>query len=126
MRRSPTSRMSLLHPGDGRLADALRRYPLPDHRAGDKYARGTVLVVGGSTGTPGAVLLAGRAALRIGAGRLQLATVSKICDLVAVAVPEAKVVDIEHCESSIAAAEAIVVGPGFEDQQMAASRLAPC
>ncbi len=42
---------------------------------GDKHSRGTVAVVGGGTSTPGAVLLAGLAALRVGAGRLQVVTV---------------------------------------------------
>ena len=51
----------------------LRDWPLPELREG-KESRGTVLVVGGSRFTPGAVLLAGTAALRAGAGRLQLAT----------------------------------------------------
>lgn len=37
-----------------------------------KYARGDVLVIGGARATPGAVLLAGLAALRMGAGRLSL------------------------------------------------------
>ncbi|GGM08358.1 NAD(P)H-hydrate dehydratase [Dactylosporangium sucinum] len=50
----------------------LRRWPLPGGE-GDKERRGTVLVIGGSRDTPGGVLLAGIAALRAGAGRLQLA-----------------------------------------------------
>ncbi|MER7277185.1 hypothetical protein ABT369_22335 [Dactylosporangium sp. NPDC000244] len=50
----------------------LRDWPLPEP-GGDKHDRGTVLVIGGSRTTPGGVLLAGVAALRAGAGRLQLA-----------------------------------------------------
>src|SRR5688572_28904912 len=47
----------------------LRDWGLPD--PGDsKKSRGQVIVVGGSRTTPGAVLLAGEAALRVGAGRL--------------------------------------------------------
>src|SRR4051794_41763115 len=55
-------------------ADALRRWPMPDLATADKYSRGTVLVIGGSPSTPGAVVLAGIAALGMGAGRLQIAT----------------------------------------------------
>jgi ADP-dependent NAD(P)H-hydrate dehydratase len=39
----------------------------------DKNARGSVLVVGGSPVAPGAIILAARAALRVGAGRAQIA-----------------------------------------------------
>ena len=42
--------------------DLLRAWPLPE-TSGTKYARGQVLVIGGSTTTPGAVMLAGVAAL---------------------------------------------------------------
>jgi hydroxyethylthiazole kinase-like uncharacterized protein yjeF len=106
---------------DGELREALARHPLPDHLGVDKQARGTVLVIGGSSQTPGAVLLAGRAALRIGSGRLQLATAAEVVSTVAVAIPEAKVMDIAACESSIAEADAIVVGPGFKDAKTATS-----
>jgi ADP-dependent NAD(P)H-hydrate dehydratase len=116
MRRMPSLRRA-----DRTLGDALTARPLPDHLGADKQARGTVLVIGGSPRTPGAVLLAGRAALRVGAGRLQLATVPAAVSHLAVAVPEAKVMDIAECEESIAEADAIVVGPGFEDAAIAAS-----
>src|SRR3954465_4838190 len=71
----------------------LRGWRLPDP-AGDKEARGTVLVVGGSRFTPGAVLLAGTAALRAGAGRLQLATHDDNAPALSIAVPEARVVGL--------------------------------
>ena len=58
---------------------------------GDKHSRGTVAVVGGGTSTPGAVLLAGLAALRVGAGRLQVVTVDTTSVALAVALPEAMV-----------------------------------
>ncbi|WP_243707814.1 hypothetical protein [Micromonospora sp. KC606] len=50
----------------------LRDWALPVPTGG-REQRGTVLVVGDSRSTPGAVLLAGVAALRAGAGVLQLA-----------------------------------------------------
>ena len=53
----------------------LRDWPLPDvDDDGGKSARGTVVVIGGAIDTPGAVLLAGLAALRVGAGKLTLRT----------------------------------------------------
>jgi hydroxyethylthiazole kinase-like uncharacterized protein yjeF len=73
----------------------LRGMPLPEH--GDetsKHDRGSVLVVGGSRETPGAVLLAGVAALRAGAGTLQLATAASAAPALAIAVPEARVVGL--------------------------------
>ncbi|MFP5371947.1 MAG: NAD(P)H-hydrate dehydratase, partial [Actinomycetes bacterium] len=54
-------------------AEVLRGWPLPEP-AGGKNARGSVLVIGGSAETLGAVLLAAEAAMRAGAGKLQVAT----------------------------------------------------
>ncbi|GGD93777.1 ADP-dependent (S)-NAD(P)H-hydrate dehydratase [Tsuneonella deserti] len=68
----------------------LRSHPLPPVSAeGDKNARGRVLVVGGAELVPGALRLTGEAALRAGAGKLQLATVRAAAMSLAVLVPEA-------------------------------------
>ena len=96
-------------------------WPMPTRSDGDKYSRGTVLVVGGSVNTPGAVLLCGRAALRMGAGRLQIATDPAVVIPVAVALPEAMVIPYDPAPNgrlaeSIRAADAIVVGPGLDEQ----------
>src|SRR4051812_16115911 len=73
----------------------LRSWPLPElDEEGTKHSRGTVLVIGGAESTPGAVLLAGVAALRAGAGRLQVATVEATAVAVGVALPEAAVVGV--------------------------------
>ena len=48
----------------------LREWPLPGP-GGGKEGRGRAVVVGGSVETPGAVLLAAEATLRVGAGKLQ-------------------------------------------------------
>src|SRR5689334_21554757 len=73
----------------------LRAWPLPAlDDEGTKHSRGTVLVIGGAESTPGAVLLAGVAALRAGAGRLQLATVEAAAVALGVALPEAAVVGV--------------------------------
>jgi ADP-dependent NAD(P)H-hydrate dehydratase len=122
--------------GGGDLVDPafLAAHPLPDPgHATDKTDRGTILVVGGSAQTPGAVLLAGLAALRVGAGKLQLATVRSAAAHLAAAMPEARVVALEETadgeiapgaaarlESLVRAAHAVVVGPGMMDERGAA------
>ncbi|WP_306208997.1 NAD(P)H-hydrate dehydratase [Actinoplanes sp. RD1] len=105
----------------------LRGWPLPDP-AGDKTSRGTVLVVGGSRFTPGAVLLAGESAMRAGAGRLQLAVVESTAAALSIRVPEAKVVGLpetgrgsvsgevpEHLLELAGKADVLAVGPGLDD-----------
>src|SRR5436305_9654669 len=67
----------------------LREWPLPVPDGG-KHARGTVLVIGGAPPTVGAVLLAGVAALRAGAGVLQLAVAQSRAAALAVAVPDGR------------------------------------
>jgi hydroxyethylthiazole kinase-like uncharacterized protein yjeF len=116
----------------------LKDWPLdqPDD-GGGKHERGTVLVVGGAASTPGAVLLAGLAALRAGAGRLQVATVSATAVALGVTLPEAMVVGLAADDGGSLApsaagdvaglaerAQALVVGPGLLDAQGAADLLA--
>jgi ADP-dependent NAD(P)H-hydrate dehydratase len=114
----------------------LRKWPLPRvDPGGNKEARGEVLVVGGAPEMPGAVILAATAALRAGAGKLQVATVESVASLVAAQVPEALVVGLRRsskggiapaaarellrrCES----ADAVLIGPGMVDTS-AATRL---
>lgn len=82
---------------------------------GDKHSRGTVVVVGGATSTPGAVLLAGTAALRAGAGRLQVLTVDTTSVALGVALPEAMVRGLPADDGgslSPDAADALVDGLG--------------
>src|SRR4051812_6779000 len=78
---------------DGQL---LRRdWPLPDPEStADKDERGVVAVVGGAISTPGAAMLAGLAALRVGAGKLTMATAEPNATAVAVAIPEAGVTGV--------------------------------
>lgn len=104
-------------------AELLREWGLPD--PGDsKKARGDVVVVGGSRSAPGAVLLAGEAALRVGAGRVALVVPASIDAQVGVALPEAGVFALpdraddplpEGLAERIASADAVLVGPGFDD-----------
>lgn len=106
--------------------DLLRDWSLPEP-TGTKYARGQVLVVGGSCTTPGAVALAGTAALRMGAGRLSVATAEGVATPLAVALPvcgtfplaqdERGVITGERVaamlEDEVARADAVLVGPGL-------------
>src|SRR4051812_32412714 len=105
--------------------NVLRTWPLPAPGE-DKEASGRTLIVGGSTQTPGAVLLAAESALRCGAGKLQVATVASLAPHVALALPEALVRPLpETADGTLAAAgaddvlelaadvSAIVLGPGM-------------
>ena len=79
-RQSPTRTLSPAAPMPGPetvTSGSLRRWPLPEPGAG-KEERGTLLVVGGSATTPGAVRLAGEAGLRVGAGKLALASARSV------------------------------------------------
>jgi ADP-dependent NAD(P)H-hydrate dehydratase len=116
----------------------LERWPLPEPAdGGGKHARGTVLVVGGAASTPGAVLLAGIAALRVGAGRLSVATVQGTAAALGTALPEAMVVGLPagergtldpSCAPEVVelaqGAQAVVVGPGLLGREPAAALLA--
>ena len=105
----------------------LRSWPLPAPDGG-KESRGHLLVVAGTTTTPGAAILTGEAALRAGAGKLSVAAPSAMAVALAVAMPEAMVVPLEcgsdgHPVADAADvvlrlsldADAVVVGPGYDD-----------
>jgi ADP-dependent NAD(P)H-hydrate dehydratase len=109
----------------------LREWPLPAPGE-DKYSRGSVLVIGGARATPGAALLAGTAALRAGAGKLTLAVAESVAMQVAVALPECGAMGLpETAEGSVTGegldrissyldrADAILVGPGLDDPELA-------
>ena len=114
--------------------DLLRSMPLPPHDQGeDKDGRGRVLVIGGSVEVPGSALLAGVAALRAGAGKLQFATCRSVAPQLAVTVPEARVIGLEETpQGGISAdeagklaerctqADAVVLGPGMMDNDAVA------
>jgi ADP-dependent NAD(P)H-hydrate dehydratase len=104
----------------------LRDWRLPEPGS-DKESRGRTFIVGGSNQTPGAVLLAAEAALRSGAGKLQVATAESTAAPVAVALPEALVRPLPETRGVLGpdAAEAILeladgassvlLGPGMMD-----------
>lgn len=116
--------------------DMLREWPLPAPE-GTKYTRGQAVVVGGSCSTPGAVLLAGVAALRMGAGKLHLGVAEGVARPLAVAVPESGVTALaESADGSVTGsgagaaleretgrADALLVGPGLDDPEGSARLL---
>jgi hydroxyethylthiazole kinase-like uncharacterized protein yjeF len=106
--------------------------PQPDG-GGDKEERGRVLIVGGASEMPGAIILAATAALRAGAGKLQIATCRSIAQVVASTVPEARVFALPETGAGAiatsAAAEiaararevnAVLIGPGMIDEKAVA------
>jgi ADP-dependent NAD(P)H-hydrate dehydratase len=116
--------------------DFLKKWQLPQPQAGgDKNERGRVLVVGGAPEMPGAIILAAVAALRVGAGKLQIATCESIAPHVATAVPESRTIALPQTgKGGIASggasqlvelaerADAVLFGPGMTDEP-AVSRL---
>jgi ADP-dependent NAD(P)H-hydrate dehydratase len=111
-------------------ATALRAWPLPmPSDDGDKEVRGHVLILGGSREMPGAVILAATAALRAGAGKLTIATGASVAQLVALALPEARVIGLAETdqggftEAAVGKLDpladkvnAILIGPGMQDE----------
>ncbi|HET6562306.1 MAG TPA: NAD(P)H-hydrate dehydratase [Marmoricola sp.] len=105
----------------------LRQWRLPEP-ASDKDTRGEVLVVGGGARTPGGVLLAGEASLRVGGGKLRIATAGTVAPVLAVSVPEALVAPLpedgggavgptaaDEVRAIIGSADVVLLGPGMGD-----------
>jgi len=116
-------------PADGAAevtGELLASWPLP--AADDsKYGRGQVVVVGGARRSPGAAMLSGVSALRVGAGRLTLAVGKSVAVAVATAVPECGIVALDETPSGcvsgfglpaasddLLGADAVLVGPGLD------------
>lgn len=99
----------------------LREFPLPHHDddAG-KEDRGRALIVAGSSQLPGTALLAGVAALRAGAGKLQIATAAGNAAALGVAVPEARIIGHDEDEDGCLAESAIepILGWAREAQSL--------
>jgi hydroxyethylthiazole kinase-like uncharacterized protein yjeF len=116
--------------------ELLRGWPLPDPQS-SKQARGQVLVIGGAGRTPGAVALAGLAALRVGAGKVQLAVGASVAPALAATFPEAGVIGLaetatgtilgaaaaETCADAVGSADAVLIGPGLDDADEATALL---
>ncbi|HVJ01792.1 MAG TPA: NAD(P)H-hydrate dehydratase [Sphingomonas sp.] len=113
--------------------------PLPQPAADtDKNERGRVLAAGGSRTVPGALRLPGEAALRAGAGKLQLASVEAVVLALGMAMPEAAVFPLsandagelgEDAGAELCAylerCDTLVLGPGMGAKCPAAAILSP-
>jgi len=128
--------VSDLPPPDPRPLDRAWRAanPLPDHGEGtDKNARGRVLAVGGSAAAPGAIRLTAEAALRVGAGKVQVGLPAPLAPMLGLLLPEIGLVPLpQDADGEIAAepadalcraagrCDALVLGPGIADRNAAA------
>ena len=134
---TPTESVAVITP------KVLARLPLPQpSEDDDKEERGRVLVVGGSAEMPGAVILSAIAALRAGAGKIQIATAKSVAPHVGASVPEGRVFGLRETKSGgissaaasqiavyAASAQAVVIGPGMIDDasiKRLAEALLPC
>ncbi len=128
---APELKLSLTGPGDVRPMFAPRR------RDGHKGTYGHLLVLGGSVGKTGAALLAGKAALRMGAGLVTVATAERAVAAVARGMMELMTEPLPETPAGTIAAEAlpviekilkgkngIVIGPGISTDPSTASLVA--
>lgn len=105
----------------------LRDNPLPvPGEDTDKNSRGHVVAIGGSRQVPGGLLLTGEAALRAGAGKVQLATIASCAPGLGTAMPEAGVLALGETEDgeidaariaplreNLERCDSVVVGPAM-------------
>lgn len=112
----------------------LRRHPLPPVVEADKNSRGKLLVIAGTREIAGAASICANSALRAGAGKITIATVASVAPLLAVVVPECRVLALPEtrdggfAHSAVpklaeAAGEydAVVAGPGMAPTKVATS-----
>lgn len=105
----------------------LRSYPLPTpDAAGDKEDKGKLLIIGGSAAVPGALLLCTESAMRVGAGKVKMATIDAAAVALGLLFPEAAVLSlpadsegeiatgaVPKLITSIQRADAILIGPAM-------------
>lgn len=104
----------------------LRDHPLPvTGRHVDKNARGRVFAIGGCRRVPGGLLLTAEAALRAGAGKVQIAAVTSTALALGIAMPETAVYAVDEddegeiarlghiVESDVARCDAVIAGPAM-------------
>ena len=113
---------------DHRVIDAAPALP-PRPRGGHKGVFGRVLVVGGNDGMIGAPVLAGTAALRMGAGLVQIAVPRAILPYALSITPEligialGKAAGKDQLLEAAEIADAVVIGPGLGRTPEAMGRL---
>lgn len=96
----------------GRVLGAIGKVPAPRLRNTHKGSHGSIGIIGGDSGMVGAALLAGRAALKLGAGRVYVGLLARDAPLFDLAQPElmlraaADVLKLDHLSC-------LVIGPGL-------------
>lgn len=114
-------------------AALLERMPLPAlDTTGDKNERGQLLIIAGGRSVPGAPVLVGRAGLRAGAGKLQLAATNEGVIALGLAMPEARILPVsakssgeiepiigDDIRQAVQTCDALVLGPGMIDERAA-------
>ncbi len=117
--------------------ELLRSWPLPAVAGdSDKEARGRVMVFAAGAEVAGATVLTATAALRAGAGKLQIAAPQSLAIPLALSFPEARVVPTpettdgevapqaaEALHDLLVRCQAVVVGPGMLDEAAAGALL---
>ena len=89
------------------FSEALKARPRNFH----KGMAGSLAVLGGASGMTGAALLAGRAALRLGAGKVYVGFLEENAPAIDFGAPELM---LRHCDDALGQAlDALVVGPGI-------------
>lgn len=104
----------------------LRDHPLPPpHPHADKNSRGRVFMIGGCAKVPGGLLLTAEAALRAGAGKVQVATARGTALALGIAMPEIAVFPLDEddrgeiqglpdgMETDVARNDAVIAGPAM-------------
>ncbi|KRD40055.1 carbohydrate kinase [Lysobacter sp. Root916] len=97
-------------------AEDLRRWLSPRERDSHKGRNGRVLCVGGDHGSGGAIVLCAQAALRSGAGLVEIATRGEHVQAVLARIPEAmprEVRDAAQLRDALERASMIALGPGL-------------
>jgi NAD(P)H-hydrate epimerase len=118
----PRFRPLLQRLGEAAIAEALPRRA----REANKGDFGRVLIVGGGTGMPGAVRLAGESCLRAGAGLVTVATARENINAIVAGRPELivhAVDDTAELGPLLRAADVVAVGPGLGQSDWAAAVL---
>ena len=127
--------MSAVHPIDaGWRSDN----PLPSVGQGtDKDSRGRVVIAGGSRFVPGALALTAEAALRAGAGKVQVATIAGAALLLGIRLPEAAMIALPEDDEgeiardaaatlikSVGRCDTLIFGPGMSTRPHTADLVA--
>jgi hydroxyethylthiazole kinase-like uncharacterized protein yjeF len=100
--------------------ELLAGMPLPRYDVdASKYARGKLFVVAGSAALPGAAILAGRAALRVGCGTVRLLLPFELTSPVGALFVESMVVarSLEAIRAQYEVCRAGVIGPGLDESE---------